>query len=151
MSDAQELRIAARCEIVWSGLHDVEVLRRCLPNCEQLEWQSEHRLGATFRVGLGPLRARLHGTIELSHIEPLRHYTLSGRFEGAIAGFAEGACEVQLSPDGAGTLLRYEIRSSLGGKLARVASKLTEGSALKLAERFFGAFARIMAERGTPD
>ncbi|MBV8575174.1 MAG: carbon monoxide dehydrogenase subunit G [Acetobacteraceae bacterium] len=147
MSDTRELRIAAPRAAVWQALHDVEVLRRCLPNCEQLEWRSEHQLDATFRVRLGPLNARLKGTIELSRIEPLEGYTISGRFEGAMTGFAEGACDVRLAEQGAETELRYDIRSSVGGKLARIASRLTEGSAARLAERFFARFEAIMAER----
>ncbi len=144
ISDDRTLRLAATREAVWKALHDVGVLQRCLPNCEQLEWQSPQQLHAIFRVRLGPLHPRLQGTIELSHIQPLEGYTISGRFEGAMAGFAEGSCDVRLEGDGDETLLHYDIRSSAGGKLARFASRLTEGSATKLAERFFDRFAAIV-------
>jgi carbon monoxide dehydrogenase subunit G len=150
MASPSELRIGAAREAVWSALHDVDVLRRCLPNCEQLKWQSDHQLDATFRVRLGPLQARLHGLIELSDIQPPEGYTISGRFEGAMAGFAEGSCDVRLKEEGAETVLRYDIHSSLGGKLARIASRLTEGSATRLADRFFAKFAAIVAEGTAP-
>ena len=149
MSDVRTLRLPATREVVWKALHDVAVLQRCLPNCEQLEWQSPHQLNAIFRVRLGPLNPRLKGTIELSQIQPLEGYTISGRFEGAMAGFAEGSCDVRLEGEGNETLLRYDIRSSAGGKLARFASRLTEGSATKLAERFFHRFAAIIDGRET--
>ncbi|HTU63388.1 MAG TPA: carbon monoxide dehydrogenase subunit G [Polyangiales bacterium] len=144
MSDARTLRLAATREIVWKALHDVSVLQRCLPNCEQLEWHSPRELHAIFRLRLGPLQPRLQGTIELSHVQPLEGYTISGHFEGAMAGFAEGSCDVHLEVSGDETLLHYDIRSSAGGKLARFASRLTEGSATKLAERFFIRFAAIV-------
>jgi uncharacterized protein len=147
MSDTRELCIAAPRAAVWEALHDVKVLRRCLPNCEELEWRSDHDLDATFRVRLGPLNARLRGLIELSRSQHLESYTISGRFEGAMTGFAEGSCDVRLEEQGADTILHYDIRSSLGGKLARFASRLTEGSAARLAERFFARFEAIMAEQ----
>ena len=46
-----------------------------------------------------------------------------------------------------GTLLRYTAKAEIGGKLAQLGSRLSQGTAKKLAAKFFGSFAeRVGAE-----
>ena len=40
-----------------------------------------------------------------------------------------------------GTLLRYTAKAEIGGKLAQLGSRLIQGTAKKLAAKFFSSFA----------
>jgi hypothetical protein len=48
---------------------------------------------------------------------------------------------------GAATILHYAADAQIGGKLAQIGSRLVEGSARKLADEFFAAFAAQAAAR----
>ena len=53
----------------------------------------------------------------------------------------------QLREDGAGTLLVYTVKASVGGKLAQVGSRLIESTTRKLAGNFFEKFSEVMETR----
>jgi hypothetical protein len=54
---------------------------------------------------------------------------------------------VHLADDGDGTVLTYNAKADVGGKLAQIGSRLVQGTAKKMADEFFGKFSRIVAER----
>ncbi|MNJ02192.1 Carbon monoxide dehydrogenase subunit G (CoxG) [compost metagenome] len=45
-----------------------------------------------------------------------------------------------LVDDGAETLLRYDVKAQIGGKLAQLGSRLVDSTAKKLAQQFFTDF-----------
>ncbi|MEL7416835.1 MAG: SRPBCC domain-containing protein, partial [Pseudomonadota bacterium] len=51
---------------------------------------------------------------------------------------------VTLTPDGDKTILTYEAKAEIGGKLAQLGSRLIQGTAKKLAAKFFVSFAEVM-------
>jgi len=65
--------------------------------------------------------------------------------QGGAAGFANGEVRVKLKPDGSGTLIEYEAKAQVGGKLAQVGSRLIDGAAAKVADDFF---ARLVERLG---
>ena len=48
---------------------------------------------------------------------------------------------MELEPHPEGTLLRYDATADIGGKLAQLGSRLIQGTAKKLAAKFFKNFA----------
>lgn len=146
MKLCNEIRVAAPRAVVWKALNDVEVLKQCVPGCEQLERVSDTELRMTVTTSIGPVRARFAGTLAMSNVRPLESYTLTGRVQGGPVGFAQGVAEVNLRDDAEATLLAYTVDSTVGGKLAQIGSRLVEGSALKLADEFFGALDRIVGD-----
>ena len=44
-----------------------------------------------------------------------------------------------------GTLLRYEAKAEVGGKIAQLGSRLIKGTAAKLSAKFFESFAEEVA------
>jgi len=48
---------------------------------------------------------------------------------------------VTLTADGEGTLLAYEVKANVGGKLAQLGSRIIDGFTKKLADQFFENFA----------
>ena len=135
-----EHRIAASREAVWAALNDAEVLRACIPGCEELEKKSDTELSALVVQKIGPVKAKFKGDVELSNITAPVSYTIRGEGSGGVAGFAKGGAEVVLGQDGADTILSYEVQATVGGKLARLGSRLIDSTAKKLAARFFDNF-----------
>lgn len=140
-----EYRIAASRERVWAALNDPETLRRAIPGCEELTKLSDTEMEATARAKIGPVSARFKGKVVLSDLKPGEGYTLTGEGSGGAAGFAKGEAKVTLSPDGDGTVLRYTVKATIGGKLAQIGQRLVDGAAKKMADDFFEQFAVLAA------
>ena len=61
-----EIRIDAPREQVYAALNDPEVLRKCIPGCEELEQLSETELVAMVVTRIGPVKAKFTGHVTLS-------------------------------------------------------------------------------------
>jgi carbon monoxide dehydrogenase subunit G len=147
MRMSAEQRLPAPAESIWAALNDIETLRRCIPGCERVERRDDGHLLAAVRAKVGPMSAAFTGTIALSDLDPPRSYTISGKGQAGAAGFAQGSARVRLLPDGAETVLRYDVEATVGGKLAQVGSRLIDAAARKFADDFFQRFATAV---GTP-
>ena len=136
-----EERIEAPVDQVWQALNDPEVLRACIPGCESLEKTSDTELEAVVTLKIGPIKARFNGTVELKNLKPPHSYTIQGEGKGGVAGFAKGGADVTLSKDGPdATILRYEAKADVGGKIAQLGSRLITSTSKKLAGQFFSSF-----------
>ncbi len=140
-----EYRIPAPRQRVWEALNDPEILKAAIPGCEELVQKSPTELEAKVRAKVGPVSARFGGTVTLGDLNPPESYTISGQGSGGAAGFAKGGASVRLTEDGDATVLRYEAKAEVGGKLAQIGSRLIQGTARKMADEFFGNFTRIVA------
>jgi carbon monoxide dehydrogenase subunit G len=136
--------INAAPQKVWDGLNDPEILKVCIPGCEQLEKTSPTDFVATARLKIGPLSAAFKGKVSLSDLDPPNRCKLSGEGQGGVAGFAKGDAEVVLTPDGSGTVLTYTAKASVGGKLAQIGQRLIDGAAKQIADDFFKRFAAAL-------
>jgi carbon monoxide dehydrogenase subunit G len=135
-----ELRINASRAAVWAALNDPETLKASIPGCEQIEQVAVDVLRAVVKTKVGPVSARFSGVVTLSEVDAPRSYTISFQGEGGAAGFVNGGARVDLHEDGAVTLLRYEARANVGGKLAQIGSRLIDSAAAKTAADFFKRF-----------
>lgn len=143
-------RIAAPRDAVWAALNDAEILRDCIPGCEEIEQTSATSLTAKVVQKIGPVKARFEGAIELTNIDAPASYTISGEGQGGVAGFAKGSADVSLEMDGDETVLSYTAHGQVGGKLARLGSRLIDATAKKLAAKFFDNFQDAL-NNGPPD
>jgi carbon monoxide dehydrogenase subunit G len=139
-----EERIAASREVVWAALNDPEVLKQCIPGCESLERVSDTEMTAKVKLTIGPVSARFSGKVTLSEIDPPNGYRIAGEGSGGAAGYAKGSALVRLVEDGDGTVLRYEAKADVGGKLAQLGSRLIDATAKKLAGEFFSKFGTVV-------
>jgi carbon monoxide dehydrogenase subunit G len=139
-----EYRIEAPREQVWQALNDPEILKLCIPGCEELERTSDDGFAAKVKAKVGPVSAKFAGAVTLSELNPPESYTISGEGKGGAAGFAKGGAKVHLAEDGAATTLSYEVDAQVGGKLAQIGSRLISGTAKKMADDFFGTFAELV-------
>ena len=139
-----EIQLAASTEAVWGRLNDPDVLKACIPGCEELERTEEGGFRAVAKMKVGPVSARFKGKVTLSDLDPPRSYKISGEGEGGVAGFAKGSARVNLLESEGGTLLTYQIDAQIGGKLAQLGQRLINGTAKKLVDEFFANFARSL-------
>jgi len=137
--------VPADVETTWRALNDPETLKACIAGCETVERvsDSEYRVVMTARVG--PVSAKFNGRILLSDVVPPTSYAMKFEGQGGAAGFANGEVYVSLKPDGSGTLIEYQAKAQVGGKLAQVGSRLVDGAAAKVADDFF---ARLVERLG---
>jgi carbon monoxide dehydrogenase subunit G len=139
-----EIQLAASREVVWAKLNDPDVLKACIPGCEELEKTEDQGFRAVAKMKVGPVSARFRGKVTLSDLDPPNGYKISGEGEGGVAGFAKGGAKVDLVDRQGGTLLSYRVGAQIGGKLAQLGQRLINGSAKKLADEFFANFARAL-------
>lgn len=145
MDMSGEYRIEAPRDRVWEALNDPEVLRRCIPGCEEIEKLSDTEFTAKARVKVGPVNAKFAGKVTLSDIDPPNGYTITGEGQGGAAGFGKGGAKVALTADGPeATVLTYTAEAQVGGKLAQIGSRLVQGTAKKMADNFFARFQEIV-------
>ena len=140
-----EQRIAASPQQVWAALNDVAVLRSCIPGCESLEATGENSFAARVVTRIGPVKAGFDFVVTLTDLDPPRGYTINGKGQGGAAGFANGSAVVTLRPEADHTLLAYQAKAQIGGKLAQLGSRLVDATAAKLAAEFFENFNRAVA------
>ncbi len=143
-----ERRIPAPRQQVWDALNDPEVLKAAIPGCDSLEQTADNAFSATVTAKVGPVKAKFSGNVTLSDIDPPNGYTIAGEGKGGAAGFAKGGASVRLEEDGGETVLRYEVKANVGGKLAQLGSRLIDGAAKKQADDFFASFTELAASYG---
>ena len=77
-----EVQLAAPREAVWAKLNDPEVLKACIPGCEELERTEDGGFHAVAKMKVGPVSARFKGRVTLSDLDPPNGYRISGEGEG---------------------------------------------------------------------
>jgi uncharacterized protein len=147
MDLAGEYRIEAPRDAVWQALNDADVLKQCIPGCQEIEKESDTAFNARVKSKIGPVSATFKGKVTLSELDPPNGYTISGEGQGGVAGFAKGGARVSLEEDGAATMLRYTADGQVGGKLAQVGARLVEGTAKKVADDFFTRFNELVSQQ----
>ena len=145
MTMTGEVQLPATREVVWAKLNDADVLRVCIPGCEELNKLSDTEFQAVATAKVGPVKARFKGKVQLSDFNPPNGYRISGEGEGGVAGFAKGGATVSLAEKDGGTLLTYNVEAQIGGKLAQLGQRLVNGAAKKIADDFFKNFAARVA------
>ena len=144
MNDSQS--IPASREVVWTALNNPDVLKQCIPGCQEREMTSPTEMTAKVVIKVGPVKAAFGGKVTLSDIDPPNGYRITGEGSGGVAGFAKGGAAITLEAASATeTILHYQVESQIGGKLAQLGSRLIDSTAKKLAAEFFTKFGAIVS------
>ena len=127
---------------VWAKLNDPVTLKNCVGLIESMEQTGDDSFAFLVRAKVGPLAIAFRGRIVLTDVAPLVSYRINAQGEGGFAGHAGGHADVVLSDLPGGTLLAYAVELDLGGRLARMGSRVMDGVAQRAADRFFAGFTR---------
>ena len=147
MDISGEYIVPASRELVWELLNDPEILKQCIPGCEEVIVSGEDEFSAKVVLKIGPVKAKFGGSVRLSDKVHPESYRISGEGKGGIAGFAKGGADVKLTETGEGTQLNYNVDAQIGGKIAQLGSRLIDSTAKKLANNFFETFCEIATQR----
>jgi hypothetical protein len=146
MTMTGEVTLPAGRDAVWAALNDPEVLKTCIPGCQELTKVSDTEFEAVAKVAVGPVKATFKGKILLQDLDPPLAYTIRGEGQGGVAGFAKGGAKVRLEPaEDGGTRLVYDVEATVGGKLAQLGGRLVNGVAKKNADEFFACFVKALS------
>jgi hypothetical protein len=143
--------LPATPETVWRALNDADVLRQCIPGCQNLEKLSDTEFKAKVGTRIGPLQATFDGHVQLTDLDPPKSYTISGSGSGGVVGSAKGGAKVRLVPEGAGTRLSYDVDAQVSGKIAQLGSRLIDSTAKMMAGQFFDKFQEIVSRDAAPE
>ena len=80
-----EQTILAPREQVWTALNDPEILKRCIPGCQDIQKVSDTELTAKVGLAVGPVKATFNGRVTLSDLDPPNGYKISGEGQGGVA------------------------------------------------------------------
>ena len=139
-----EITIPAKLELVYKSLNNIEVLKACIPGCEELVEEEDKKLFARVVLKIGPIKAKFKGKVSLDLSNGPERYSLTGEGDGGVAGFAKGGADVELVEDGDETILKYVAKSEVKGKIAQLGSRLILSTAKKLSKTFFENFKEYM-------
>jgi carbon monoxide dehydrogenase subunit G len=140
MEMSGEQLIPAPQKVVWDALNDPEMLKASVPGCESIERTGDNEFLVQMVARVGPVSAKFKGKLTLSDVKPPDSYSIAFEGQGGPAGFAKGGAQVRLSSQGDGTKLAYDVKASVGGKLAQIGSRLIDAAAKKVADDFFRNF-----------
>ena len=129
---------------LWSLLMDPEVLRRCIPQCEEFEVMAPLKYRVLLKLGFGLVKGQFRGEAELKDVIEPERYRLEVRATGTT-GFVHGSTDVRLVPVDGGqrTELSYESSAQAGGMLASVGARFLQGAARSFTEEFFEELAKL--------
>jgi 2-furoyl-CoA dehydrogenase large subunit len=133
--------VAASPEAVWTMLLDPATLQAVIPGCHRVEKISDTHFRADVTIGIGPVKGRYRAEVTLSDLDAPRAVTLGGLAEGAL-GFGNGEGRITLTPEHAGTMVRYQYDAAIGGKVASIGGRLLDGAARVIIGQFFAGLAR---------
>jgi len=145
MELADEIIIPASRAQVYDALNDVDILKACIPGCDELEKESDTELVAKVTLKVGPVKAKFSGRVTLDPSRDPDAFSLAGEGDGGVAGFAKGGADVELVEDGENTILRYTAKAETGGKIAQLGGRLITSTAKKLSKKFFEKFEKVMS------
>ena len=151
MEMSAEQLIPASQQETWLALNDPQVLKACVPGCEAIDLISEDEYQVTMVARVGPVSAKFKGRLRLSDIRPPESYSIAFEGQGGPAGFAKGSAQVRLSASNGQTRLAYDVKASVGGKLAQIGSRLVDAAAKKVADDFFRNFSQRLSPEGSED
>ena len=133
--------IAAPRAEVWDAILNPQVLKTCIPGCQEMGGSVSDGFEAVVVQKVGPVKATFKGDVQISDIVEGESLTLTGQGKGGPAGFAKGAANVTFTDtDSGGTRLTYDVEAKVGGKLAQLGSRIIDGFTKKLANEFFERF-----------
>ncbi len=142
-----EILIDAPKSVVYAALNDPAILQQCIPGCETLTQHSDTELEALVVLKIGPVKAKFSGTVILDKSGAPDAFSLTGQGNGGPAGHAKGGAQVTLREVDGKTVLSYDAKAEIGGKLAQLGSRLIQSTAKKLAGAFFGKFAEVIGAK----
>jgi carbon monoxide dehydrogenase subunit G len=105
MTMTGEVQLLASREVVWAKLNDPEVLKACIPGCEELNKTSDTEFQAVATTKIGPVKARFKGKVHLTDLDPPNGYKIQVKAMGASPASQRAGATVALTEKTAALLV----------------------------------------------
>ena len=138
-------RVPAPRQQVWEALNRADLLRRSTPGCKRLVVNAGGSYDTELEVGVGAIKGRFSGTIEIQDRVPGSQYHLAVSASGS-AGFLKAEGVVDLLDEGGATRIEYSGQAQVGGPIASVGQRMVDSVARRLVGQFFQSFEKVMLE-----
>ena len=125
----------AQRALVWSLLHNPEIIRRALPGCDYFEQLSSSEFTALLHIQEGPFNGEYNGTIRLSDSIAQEKFSLSLKGEGP-EGSIWGEGHITLGEQDGQTTLYYEGELVASGRTVTNSPRLLRTTANALIRQF---------------
>ncbi len=127
-------------EKVWECLNDPNILKKCIDGCQEFSEKEKNNFFLKINVRIGPINATFNGSLGLKNINPPKSYTIEANGNAGQLGGAKGTVDIKLIEKDNLTILAYEAKTSINGKIAQLGSRLIEGTVKKNTNIFFKNF-----------
>lgn len=151
MNVSGEHRLATTRERVWQALHDPDLLRACIPGCEDVQEVDPHQFAGRMMARIGAVSTVFTGQILISDESFPKGWQMAGHAESPSAGWADGTANIRLSSVSGGTVVAYRLHVDPGGRLASVGDRLLRGVAMRMANDFFTRLAEHLMPDHPPE
>jgi carbon monoxide dehydrogenase subunit G len=136
MEISGEHRFAAPRARVWELLLDPNVLQQCLPGAEEFVEIGPEEYEARLKIGVAAIRGSYQGRVKIEDKDEPNSYRMVVEGKGP-AGQISGDAIMELSDDGAGTLVNWRGNANVRGTLARVGGRVMQPAAKMIVGQFF--------------
>ncbi|MGH2492290.1 MAG: SRPBCC family protein [Candidatus Limnocylindria bacterium] len=148
----QRITVDAPPDRVWEFLMDVPAVGNCVPGVEAITRQGGDRYSGVLRVRIGPISARLEGTMTLAERDRdgLRARMDAQGSDRLIGGAVSAKMTMRLEPraDG-GTDLAVHTDAAVLGKLGQFGQAIIKRQADQLMAEFARNVSRALAAAST--
>jgi hypothetical protein len=158
MELAGNYTFSAAREVVWDSIMNPDILKNILPGCESLERVSDTEYNGVLNLRVGPVQGKFAGKVYLSELNQPESFHLDIDGQGA-AGFVRGGGDARLEMMDGQTVLSYEGKADVGGRIASVGQRLLDTSAKSITRQSLESLDRLTqaqmqaqpaAEEGAP-
>ncbi|MGH8161586.1 MAG: CoxG family protein [Gammaproteobacteria bacterium] len=129
---------------VWAALHDVELLKRSVPGCEEIHWLDEKNLRASLVLRIGTVKRCYEGHIRIAEAVKPERYTL---LLGGTPESPNVTSRIRLEPQPEGTRICYEVEARLDKYFKGLGARAAAAVARRLAALFFKRLDTALAQR----
>ncbi len=136
----------AKPDEVWDLLLDPNVLLQVIPGLESVEVHPDGNILATAMVGVGPVKGKFSGKLQLLDQQKPNHVRVIGEGKGG-PGFMKGECILDSALQDSSTVVNYQADVQIGGTLASVGQRLVDAATNSVMQQGFERFNRVLTER----
>ena len=132
---------------VWRAIHDVDILREALPDCEHLEQTAPDTFTGAARVGFSVIKGTYKGSVRLLEEREPEFLRISVEARSSHAEIkGEGSLALEAAEQG--SRVTYSGDARVFGPIAAVGQRLIPSAAKTLSERFFQNLDRKLRKPG---
>jgi carbon monoxide dehydrogenase subunit G len=142
-----DFKLKASRQLVWEVLNDPRALEAAIPGADTLVEVGPDRYRAEMSVGIGLIRGRFGGNVEVKDkVEPESYrMTVDGQGPG---GWLKGEGKLSLAETAPEeTVVTVDGDASVGGLLARVGQRMLGNASNSLMKQFFKNIEQEVAKR----